>query len=120
MPEPDASERERQTAQIRPRVGGQLRRRHNLAIQRRMLAECEKVLVGLCAKASNHEPVTIELVSRHLWMSPGGFSMSRRDSDSEKVPAALKDRFTDTPTYAARTYKVQLGPMTAFGALDRA
>ena len=41
-------------------------------------------------------------------MSPGGFSMSRRDSDSEKVPAALYDRLTDTPTYAARMYKVQL------------
>ena len=37
-----------------------------------------------------------------------GFSMSRRDSDSEKVPAALYDRLTDTPTYAARMYKVQL------------
>ena len=35
--------------------------------------------------------------------------MSRRDSDSEKVPAALYDRLTDTPTYAARMYKVQLG-----------
>ena len=34
--------------------------------------------------------------------------MSRRDSDSEKVPAALYDRLTDTPTYAARMYKVQL------------
>ena len=33
--------------------------------------------------------------------------MSRRDSDSEKVPAALYDRLTDTPTYAARMYKVQ-------------
>ena len=34
--------------------------------------------------------------------------MSRRDSDSGKVPAALYDRLTDTPTYAARMYKVQL------------
>ena len=34
--------------------------------------------------------------------------MSRRDSDSEKVPAALYDRLTDTPTYAARMYKVQV------------
>ena len=34
--------------------------------------------------------------------------MSRRDSDSEKVPAALYDRLTDTPTYAARMYKVQI------------
>ena len=34
--------------------------------------------------------------------------MSRRDSDSEKVPAAPYDRLTDTPTYAARMYKVQL------------
>ena len=34
--------------------------------------------------------------------------MSRRDSDSEKVPDALYDRLTDTPTYAARMYKVQL------------
>ena len=50
----------------------------------------------------------MELVRRHLWMSSGGFSMSRRDSDSEKVPAALYDRPTDTPTYAARMYKVQL------------
>ena len=50
----------------------------------------------------------MELVRRHLWMSSGGFSMSRRDSDSEKVPAALYDRLTDTPTYAARMYKVQL------------
>ena len=63
---------------------------------------------GLCTKASNHKPVTTRLVRRHLWMSPGGFSMSRRDSDSEKVPAALYDRLTDTPTYAARMYKVQL------------
>ena len=62
---------------------------------------------GLCTKASNHKPVTTRLVRRHLWMSPGGFSMSRRDSDSEKVPAALYDRLTDTPTYAARMYKVQ-------------
>ena len=37
----------------------------------------------LCTKASNHKPVTMELVRRHLWMSSGGFSMSRRDSDSE-------------------------------------
>ena len=66
-------------------------------------------LAGLCTKASNHKPVTTRLVRRHLWMSPGGFSMSRRDSDSEKVPAALYDRLTDTPTYAARMYKVQLG-----------
>ena len=65
-------------------------------------------LSGLCTKASNHKPVTTRLVRRHLWMSPGGFSMSRRDSDSEKVPAALYDRLTDTPTYAARMYKVQL------------
>ena len=36
--------------------------------------------------------------------------MSRRDSDSEKVPAALYDRLTDTPTYAARMYKVQVRP----------
>ena len=50
----------------------------------------------------------MELVRRHLWMSSGGFSMSRRDSDSEKVPDALYDRLTDTPTYAARMYKVQL------------
>ena len=50
----------------------------------------------------------MELVRRHLWMSSGGFSMFRRDSDSEKVPAALYDRLTDTPTYAARMYKVQL------------
>ena len=64
-------------------------------------------LTGLCTKASNHKPVTTRLVRRHLWMSPGGFSMSRRDSDSEKVPAALYDRLTDTPTYAARMYKVQ-------------
>ena len=62
---------------------------------------------GLCTKASNHKPVTTRLVRRHLWMSPGGFSMSRRGSDSEKVPAALYDRLTDTPTYAARMYKVQ-------------
>ena len=62
---------------------------------------------GLCTKASSHKPVTIKLVRRHLWMSSGGFSMSRRDSDSEKVPAALYDRLTDTPTYAARMYKVQ-------------
>ena len=41
--------------------------------------------------------------------------MSRRDSDSEKVPAALYDRLTDTPTYAARMYKVQF-TYTAFGA----
>ena len=34
--------------------------------------------------------------------------MSRRDSDSEKVPAALYDRLTDAPTYAALMYKVQL------------
>ena len=34
--------------------------------------------------------------------------MYRRDSDSEKVPAAPYDRLTDTPTYAARMYKVQL------------
>ena len=34
--------------------------------------------------------------------------MSRRGSDSEKVPAALYDRLTDTPTYAARMYKVQV------------
>ena len=61
----------------------------------------------LCTKASNHKPVTTRLVRRDLWMSPGGFSMSRRDSDSEKVPAALYDRLTDTPTYAARMYKVQ-------------
>ena len=61
----------------------------------------------LCTKASNHKPVTTRLVRRHLWMSPGGFSMSRRDSDREKVPAALYDRLTDTPTYAARMYKVQ-------------
>ena len=33
---------------------------------------------------------------------------ARRDSDSDKVPAALYDRLTDTPTYVARTYKVQL------------
>ena len=66
----------------------------------------------LCTKASNHKPVTMELVRRHLWMSAGGFSMSRRDSDSEKVPAALYDRLTDTPTYAARMYKVQLSPET--------
>ena len=32
---------------------------NNLATQRRMLAEWEKVLVGFCTKASNHEPVTI-------------------------------------------------------------
>ena len=50
----------------------------------------------------------MELVRRHLWMSSGGFSMSRPDSDSEKVPDALYDRLTDTPTYAARMYKVQL------------
>ena len=61
----------------------------------------------LCTKASSHKPVTIKLVRRHLWMSSGGVSMSRRDSDSEKVPAALYDRLTDTPTYAARMYKVQ-------------
>ena len=67
------------------------------------------LLAGLCTKASNHKPVTTRLVRRHLWMSPGGFSMSRRDSDSEKVPAALYDRLTDTPTYAARMYKVQVG-----------
>ena len=67
------------------------------------------LLAGLCTKASNHKPVTTRLVRRHLWMSPGGFSMSRRDSDSEKVPAALYDRLTDTPTYAARMYKVQPG-----------
>ena len=65
---------------------------------------------GLCTKASNHKPVTTRLVRRHLWMSPGGFSMSRRDSDSEKVPAALYDRLTDTPTYAARMYKAPLCP----------
>ena len=46
--------------------------------------------------------------------------MSKRDSDSEKVPAALTDRFTDTSTHAARMYKVQLRPVAAFGALDRA
>ena len=51
--------------------------------------------------------------------------MSRRDSDSEKVPAALYDRLTDTPTYAARMYKVQaqsslrlLNPSIATGQLD--
>ena len=44
----------------------------------------------------------------------------KRDSDSEKVPAALNNRFTDTATYAARMYKVQLRSMTAFGDLDRA
>ena len=70
-----------------------------------VLMLCTKA--GLCTKASNHKPVTTRLVRRHLWMSPGGFSMSRRDSDSEKVPAALYDRLTDTPTYAARMYKVQ-------------
>ena len=64
----------------------------------------------LCTKASIHKPVTTRLVRRHLWMSPGGFSMSRRDSDSEKVPAALYDRLTDTPTYAARMYKAPLCP----------
>ena len=46
--------------------------------------------------------------------------MSRRDSDSEKVPAALYDRLTDTPTYAARMYKVQVGtgemPVDELGA----
>ena len=67
-------------------------------------------LAGLCTKASNHKPVTTRLVRRHLWMSPGGFSMSRRDSDSEKVPAALYDRLTDTPTYAARMYKASIRP----------
>ncbi len=56
----------------------------------------------------------MELVRRHLWMSSGGFSMSRRDSDSEKVPAALYDRLTDTPTYAARMYKVQLATCPIF------
>ena len=34
--------------------------------------------------------------------------MSRRDSDSEKVPAALYARLTNTPTYAAQMYKVQV------------
>ena len=58
----------------------------------------------------------MELVRRHLWMSSGGFSMSRRDSDSEKVPAALYDRLTDTPTYAARMYKVQLATCPIFGS----
>ena len=41
--------------------------------------------------------------------------MSRRDSDSEKVPAALYDRLTDTPTYAARMYKVQADVLRAGG-----
>ena len=43
--------------------------------------------------------------------------MSRRDSDSEKVPAALYDRLTDTPTYAARMYKVQAWLLAAGIAL---
>ncbi len=34
--------------------------------------------------------------------------MCRCGSDSEKVPAALYDRLTATPTHAARMYKVQL------------
>ena len=47
---------------------------------------------GLCTKASNHKPVTTRLVRRHLWMSPGGFSMSKRFSIRSELVAELTSR----------------------------
>ena len=43
----------------------------------------------------------IALMRRHLWVASGGFSLSARDSDSEKAPASLYDRLIDTLAYAA-------------------
>ena len=43
----------------------------------------------------------IALMRRHLWIASGGFSLSARDSDSEKPPASLYDRLVDTLAYAA-------------------
>ena len=68
----------------------------------------------LCTKASNHKPVTTRLVRRHLWMSPGGFSMSRRDSDSEKVPAALYDRLRGSNVQSPALWSIlkEIDPIT--------
>ena len=62
------------------------------------LVACTIVIIIVHGKG-NAEGVVSGRVFRDL--------RAQADSDSEKVPAALYDRLTDTPTYAARMYKVQ-------------
>ena len=57
--------------------------------------------VGWYAKTAPTFADAIALMRRHLSIASGGFSLSVRDSDSEKAPASLYDRLIDTLAYAA-------------------